>query len=134
MKTAGHAFFLFILFVTTSTFAQNQDTTAAKSFNVNSRSLSDYTRDTHYMVRENVVLAMSKLSLAPVEDQIFNLEVKESNAVLRRDTAILKELWQRDFTLDNPAKEIVRGKNTLPYYVSLNRLIEKLTVMENVVF
>lgn len=129
-----HALLFFTLLINTAVFAQVQDTTTSGAFNVNSTSAFNHKKEIHYIVRENVVLAMSKLFLTPSEDQIFNLEVQECNAVLKRDTARLMQLWQKDFTLDVPAKEIVQGKNLLPYYVSLNRAIEKLTVMENVVF
>lgn len=119
----------------TSTFAQIRDTTTAQgSFNVNASSTFNQKKEPHYIVRDNVVLAMSKLFLTPVEDQIFNLEVQECSAMLKRDTSRIKELWQRDYTLDDPAKEIVTGKNPLPYYVSLGRVIEKLTVIEKVAF
>jgi ketosteroid isomerase-like protein len=72
--------------------------------------------------------------MTPIELEIGTMESRECEALLKRDTATLISVWARDFTLDEPANGLVSGKNTLPYYTSLSRLIERCSVMDNTVF
>jgi hypothetical protein len=60
----------------------------------------------------------------------------ESNALVKRDTAILKKLWVRDFTEDDePENKILHvGANPIPYYTYVSRQIQKFTDMGDVVF
>lgn len=111
------------------------NTTAPDSFDVTDRNqqrMFPYQRaaqTTWWLSRGNLIIAMTNLQLLPIENEIADLEGLECNALLKRDTAILRKLWTRDFTLDDPLNELVDGKNPLPYYVSYTRMVEKLTVM-----
>ena len=82
-----------------------------------------------WMSRGNITIAMTNFQLSPIENEIADLEGLECDALLKRDTAVLRRLWARDFTLDDPLNELVDGKNPLPYYVSYTRMVEKLTVI-----
>jgi hypothetical protein len=72
--------------------------------------------------------------MSAIENEIAILESRECQAVLKRDTLILKEIWVRDFTLDEPLNGLVSGKNPLRYYTSLKRMIEKFSTVDSLVF
>jgi hypothetical protein len=72
--------------------------------------------------------------MTPIEIEISDLEAAECNALLKRDTSALKKIWTRDFTLDARQNEVTTGKNPLPYYVSLSRMVENVTAIENVIY
>jgi hypothetical protein len=69
-----------------------------------------------------------------VERQIIGLESEECNALLKRDTATLKRIWARDYSLDEPANRLVLGRNPLPYYTVMKRIVENLAATDSVVF
>lgn len=85
-------------------------------------------------VKGYVTIETHGLRLTPIENEISDLESSECNALLKRDTSSLKNIWIRDFTLDEPQNQLHLGKNSIPYYVSLNRTIEKLTILNNIVY
>lgn len=88
-----------------------------------------------YRFKDNVTFVSYNLQLSAIENEISDLESMECTAILKRDTAVLKTLWTRDFTLDAPSSELVNSQNTLPYYASLSRMVEKFTVMDgNVIY
>lgn len=86
------------------------------------------------VVKGNIAFTTYNLQLSPVENEIADLEALECNALLKRDTAVLKKIWTRDFTLDDQLNELVNGQSILPYYSSYSRMVEKCTVMENLVY
>lgn len=84
--------------------------------------------DSHMVfVKENVAISSPNVKLSALEKEISRLEEMESKALLNRDTVTLKKLWMRDFTKDT-------GKSTLPHYLSLSRMIERINVNGNSVF
>lgn len=76
--------------------------------------------------KDHVLLWTTNLILTVLENTILDLEERECIAVIKRDTSALRELWGRDFTLDNPANEVMVSANPLPFYVSVTRMIEQL--------
>jgi hypothetical protein len=82
----------------------------------------------------HIIIATNKLRLTLLEEEISEKESLECNALRERDSTALKNLWLRDFTLDEPQNELHIGKNTLPYYISLTRVIERFTILDNVVY
>lgn len=82
-----------------------------------------------------VLYKSHNLVLPPVEKEIIDLESLECTAEKKRDTLSLTRLWARDFTLDKKTNKVVTGKSGLPNYLSLTRMIEKITAIdENTVF
>ena len=79
-------------------------------------------------------LTTKTMALTPVETQIHDLEDAECEAMLKRDTATLRTIWARDFTLDDPQSELMVGENPIPYYVSFGRMIKRIDFMEDMVF
>ncbi|MGC1240315.1 MAG: hypothetical protein WA874_01945 [Chryseosolibacter sp.] len=77
------------------------------------------------VTRGNVSFATNNLVMTPLENEISDAEDRECKALLKRDTTALKNIWLRDFTLDEPNNELVNGKNPIPYYVFVTRLVEK---------
>lgn len=80
------------------------------------------------VTRGNVSFATNNLVMTPLENEISDAEDRECKALLKRDTTALKNIWLRDFTLDEPNNEFVNGKNPIPYYVFVTRLVEKCSV------
>jgi hypothetical protein len=121
---------------------QSADSTAAerprtRNFSsYNSRSKADGTfphlpgTQKRYVGKDNIIFATYNLQMSSFEDEITDLEDLECTAILKRDTAVLKALWSRDFTLDEPSSELVNSQNTLPYYASFIRMVEKFTAMD----
>lgn len=93
---------------------------------------SDYPNK-YIVSRGNVILATSNLVPTLVENQIIDSENRECKALLDRDTAALRTLWLRDFTLDAPQNDLLLGNNPIPYYVSLSRFVQKFTILDNMV-
>ena len=88
----------------------------------------------HMIIRENVTFTTTNLQLTPIESQILDAEVREVRALLSRDTSSLRQIWRRDFMLDHPRNELITGQNPLPYYVLLNRFVQKCTPSGTMVF
>jgi hypothetical protein len=87
------------------------------------------------VVKDNVAFTVeSNTQLSLLESQIHTVELRESNALLQRDTATLKILWDRDFTMDMPLDEVVAGNNPIPYYIVCNRRIERIDEIDNIVY
>lgn len=87
-----------------------------------------------FSIKDNVTFETSKAHISTFEIEIAELESREMKAVVKRDTLILSRIWARDFTLDEPLPELVSGKNSIPYYISLTRLICNLYQSDNTVF
>lgn len=81
--------------------------------------------------KDHVRVETNRLQLTAIEDEISELESIECKALLKRDTAALKYIWVRDFTLDEPQNEILVSKNPIPHYLSLQRVIEKFIILED---
>lgn len=127
------------------TFGQNVDSTTThktfnsfntsfKGINSNSGSVMDSRKQKQLVIKDNVTIETYNLQLTLIETEISDMESTECKALLKRDTSALKNIWLRDFTLDEPQNELHTGKNPIPYYVSLNRTIEKFTILDNVVY
>lgn len=83
------------------------------------------------IVRGNVTFTTYNLVLSNIEEEIITLEKKECEAILKRDTAALKQIWLRDFTLDKPQNSVMISQNPLPYYASLTRSVENCNVVSH---
>jgi hypothetical protein len=81
--------------------------------------------------KENIVYYTTAPTVSPIEKQIAELESRECSALKKRDGITLSRLWVRDFSLDKKQNEIVNGSNSLPNYLSLSRVIEKITVIND---
>lgn len=86
------------------------------------------------VVKGNVSFATDNLLMTPLENEIADAEDRECEALLKRDTTALKSIWLRDFTLDEPHSELVTGKNPLPYYVLVARVIDKCNAIGSNVY
>lgn len=84
--------------------------------------------------RSGILFAYNGIQLSPIENQILDIEGLERNALLKRDTMALRQIWLRDFTLDSPRNKVMTGKNPLPYYVVLSRLVERCTPVGDLIF
>lgn len=87
-----------------------------------------------WITKGHVTIVTNKLRLSSVEEEISELESIECNALRKRDTTALRSIWLRDFTLDGPQNELHIGKNPIPYYLSFTRVIEKFTIIDDVVY
>jgi hypothetical protein len=94
----------------------------------------DPTKQNFLVIKDNLTFRTSGIIMSPIEKEICELEALECKAILKRDTSVLRTLWFRDFTVDDPLNEVVIGKNPLPYYVSFSRMVENFSVLENMVF
>jgi hypothetical protein len=111
------------------------------SFNTSSKDASpiissfyDGRGQKRWFSKEHIIIETNKLQLTSIEEEISESESKECRALLKRDTTALKDIWLRDFTLDEPQNEIQISKNPIPYYLSLYRIIEKFTFNHNVMY
>jgi hypothetical protein len=80
---------------------------------------------------DRVTVETFNIALTPVEEELARAESIEIRALVERDTAVLKTIWMRDFTLDEPHNTVHRDRNPLPQYLSLHRRIEKLTLVDD---
>jgi hypothetical protein len=76
---------------------------------------------------------------SPDEPAIRRLEELEINAVQRGDTVALLQLWSKDFVVNNPYGQVVTRPQILAFirrgqidYSTVQRLVEKVTVVDNV--
>jgi hypothetical protein len=138
---------LFLLLpFTFSAYSQNLDSTAterprSRNFtSYNSQSKADRTfshlpgTQKYYISKDNIVFVTHNLQMSAIENEIADLEDRECKAILKRDTAVLIMLWTRDFTVDEPSSGLVNSKNTLPYYASFSRMVEKFTDMGDIIY
>jgi hypothetical protein len=79
--------------------------------------------------KENIVYYSSSPVASLTEKEIADLESRECTALKKRDELTLSRLWLRDFSLDKKQNEIVTGNSSLANYLSLSRVIEKITVI-----
>ncbi|HTJ52457.1 MAG TPA: hypothetical protein VL443_23520 [Cyclobacteriaceae bacterium] len=87
------------------------------------------------IVKDNITFTTYSFQLSPIENEILDAEALECKALLKRDTSILKNIWARDFTLDDSSTKILmNGKNPLPYYAYLSRFVESFSTMGNIVY
>ena len=86
----------------------------------------------HLVVRGKVSLFTTNFVLTTSETTIVELENLECQALLNRDTAALHKLWIKDFTNQSTGAVIISA-NPVPFYVSLNRVIQHLTETDNTV-
>lgn len=84
--------------------------------------------------REHLTIVTGKPQFSAIENHIIALEYAECNALLKRDTIVLRRIWPRDYSLDERGIGLANGRNPLPYYTVLNRIIEKLNSTDTVVF
>lgn len=86
------------------------------------------------IAKDNVTFLASRLQMTAEEQEIFEMEAMECKALLKRDTIVLKNLWERDFTANQPVNVVVAGKNPLPYYVSYSRAVENFMIKGDLVY
>ena len=90
---------------------------------------------THVHGRDNVVFFSSGLILSAVENQMLNQEVIERKAMMDRDETTLKNIWARDFSLnESKTNEIMSSQSGLPFFASLTRVVEKCNAVGELVF
>jgi hypothetical protein len=124
---------LLILFFFLSLNATAQVTSDSSSINSPMR-LSDFKAQKHVVSRGNVAIWVKNPLMTMEENQISDLESKEIEALIKRDTATLRKIWNRDFTLDEATNNLtITSNNPLPFYISLNRLVESLTNIESMI-
>lgn len=80
---------------------------------------------------DEVVVETFNIALTPIEEQLARAESGEVKALIKRDTTALKNIWLQDFTLDEQLNRVHYDPNPLPHYLSLNRKIEKILVIDN---
>ncbi|HEY0744205.1 MAG TPA: hypothetical protein VGD40_22215 [Chryseosolibacter sp.] len=80
--------------------------------------------------RGNILIISRGPTLAFLEEMIVTFESQECDALRTRDQSTLQRLWSRDFTLDKKQPEVVSSSNSLPAYLSYNRIIEKINVID----
>jgi len=131
----------FSILISGCAFGQTTDsTTTPRSFNSfkgikpGAGSIIDSKRQEQIIYKGNIGIKTTNLQLTKIESEISDMESLECKALLQRDTAALKNIWLRDFTLDGPQNKIHIGQNPIPYYVSLTRIIERFTILENIVY
>src|SRR5688572_18940675 len=102
-------------------YGQNADSTASDASSHKSFSTPSYPvggnlknmfsgsagKQTYFSVNDNITFATDNLQMSALEREISDLESLECKALLKRDTAMLKKLWARDFTLDESSGEIL---------------------------
>jgi hypothetical protein len=81
--------------------------------------------------RQNILYKVYKAPLSSVEIEIMDLESRECVAVEKKDTITLAILWARDFTQKKKHNELVQNKHGLPSYLSLRRMIESFSAIDN---
>jgi hypothetical protein len=114
--------------------ATSQVTTDSSVNTGRSIRFSDYKAQKRIVSNDKVALWTENMVLTAYETEIMNMESREIEALLRRDTSSLRKIWSRDFTLDDTNNgQVMSSNNPLPFYVSLHRLIEGLTKIENIV-
>jgi hypothetical protein len=130
-----------LIFLTNRTYGQSTDSiiTPARINSVTGHSfkhsnLTDSRRQKKLIVKGNIIIETYNFPLTITETEISDMESSECDAILKRDTTALKNIWLRDFTLNDPQNELYHGKNTVPYYISINRTIEKFTILDNIVY
>lgn len=97
--------------------------------------LSGISGDKQYIsVGEHVMLQTGNIRISSIERIIVDLESRECKALLKRDTVALRDLWTRDFTLNENLDKVIYEKSNLPYYIAIARMIEKLNVAGNLAF
>jgi hypothetical protein len=74
-----------------------------------------------------------------VEAEITRLEQLEGQSVMKGDTTTLFKLWTKDFVVNNPDNQVVTAQQVRAFirlgkidYNSFQRIIEKITVVDNV--
>lgn len=116
-----------------ASFAQ-QDTIAVKGALTNSGGINTSNpKQKQIIVKGNLSFSTYNLFLTEIEREISDLESMECLAMQKRDTATLRKLWVRDFTLDYP-NELVAGNNPIPYYVSYSRMVNNFSAFQNVAY
>lgn len=110
------------------TQTKNLDSNQKSTFHFQSRKQKQIISKDHLIFYTDCIL------MSPIESEITDLESRECTALLKRDTITLIRLWARDFTLDEPVTGLTTGKNLLPYYVAIIRIVEKFGAFDNVVF
>lgn len=134
---------LLLLIITRLSYGQGEAETKEKPKSIsvvipgygdNRNGSSAYFVSKQILVKDHLMFTTYSLQLTPTEKEIFDVEALECTANLRRDTITLRNLWDRDFSIDEPVNEVVTGKNTLPYYVSFTRMIENFMQKDDMVY
>ncbi len=86
------------------------------------------------IVSVNTAVATSHFTMTALESEIRSLEDTEVNALLKRDTATVKKIWAKDFTLDEVQTEMVTSGNPIPYYIFYSRTVEHIDLIDSLVF
>lgn len=69
------------------------------------------------------------------EDEVSNLELAERDALYKRDTFLLKQLWAVDFSVGLTKTDKINFSTPgLPYYAVFIRIIEKVEYREGLVY
>lgn len=123
--------------LSTHSYSQTVEATSTLDTSLSVTSLQSPRASEWWWIRSKKHIAFKShhLRTSAIENQILELESQECGALKDRDTLALMRLWARDFTLDKKQNELVYGKQTLPNYLSLTRMIESIMVVDsNTVF
>src|SRR5690606_21138740 len=80
------------------------------------------------IVRGNIIFTTYSLVLSHIEEEIIDLEAKECDAILKRDTAALKQIRLKDVTLNQTRYGVMISHYPWSYYASLSRSVENCNV------
>lgn len=73
----------------------------------------------------------NNLQPSVLENEVTDLELQESVALKQRDLGTLQRIWARDFTRDKQESRLVDGPSALPNYMSVARMINKITIIDS---
>jgi len=121
--------------ITFHVYSQHEDSVRGLNSDAENPTFLHQARISHnewsqWISRGNVAFKTNNITISAFENEIVNLESRESAALKNRDTLTLLMLWQRDFTLDKTQNKIVQNKTGLPNYRFLLRMIERITQMD----
>lgn len=127
-----------ILLANVLTFAQDIDTgNVYNKFksggSINQKFLKDNGTSGIHVFR-NLTVKSNSTTLIGKELEISQMEEKECNAVLKGNTTLLRSIWARDFTLDEPQNKVNASKNGLTTYLRFSRMIEQINDIGDTVF
>ena len=128
------AFLTLIASVVLTNLTLGQAIDTASDANSILQSFYDARGNKRWLSKDHITIVTNKLRLTSLEEEISELEFLECKALLSRDTTALKNIWLKDFTLDDPQNELHLVKNPIPYYVGIHRTIEKFTILDNHIY
>lgn len=119
-------------------YGQDYNTFKPSSLNRNSRINDSIVvqrpSQKRFISRDNVIWTTTNFALEPIEAEIFRSEVAECNAMIKRDSEALMNIWLYDFSLEKQTNELLNSKTGLPFYARLIRLVENWNIVGELIF